>query len=48
MQAMTAVKPKWLEEVMNSYQSDPICQKILAAKPIDHNSYEDYSLMGMF
>lgn len=44
--AITVVKPKWLEEVINSYHSDPLCQKIIAAKAIDSNSYEDYSLVG--
>lgn len=44
--AMTVLKPKWLEEVLLSYQSDPICQKNLSAKAIDPTCYEDYSLVG--
>lgn len=45
-QAITVVNPKWLEEVIHSYHSDSVCQKILAAKAIDPTSYGEYSLIG--
>lgn len=45
-QGMTMIKPKWLEEVVLSYESDPMRQKILVAKAIDSNSYPEFSKVG--
>ena len=44
LMAVSEVKPKWLETVLEGYQQDPVAKKLLTELAISPNLDQEYSL----
>ncbi|XP_027081018.1 uncharacterized protein [Coffea arabica] len=41
--AITAVRPRWIEELQKSYETDTLCQDIIAQLSLNPKSHSDYT-----